>query len=300
MGLGAAHIWAGWIVVSVHGLRNGLTHYDLTLLRFAVPAAVMSLWVLRHGFGGLAWHRVLLLGGLVGLPHAMFVQAGLLSSTPAHAAILLPGTTPLFAALFGWTLLRERLTGSNTVGLVLIVLGVLTIGLAALTGAGAGFTMPGDLAFLGASLVWVFFTFGLAAWRIAPFQAVAVVSIVSTVVYLPIYLVFLDGRLLEAPLSELALQGLYQGLIGILVAIALYSKCVELLGATRAALFTALTPALTALLAVPVLGEAPAWHEALGMVVVTIGMWLALNGRIWPPARAAERGPTTRNRFPSD
>jgi drug/metabolite transporter (DMT)-like permease len=56
---------------------------------------------------------------------------------------------------------------------------------------------------------------------------------------------------------------------------AAYGFAVRRLGAARAAAFAALTPALTALLAVPMLGEWPEPVTWAGIVAVSLGVALA-------------------------
>ena len=65
----------------------------------------------------------------------------------ANALVMLAGV-PLFAALFGWTLLRERLAGPTWVALVVVTIAVIVL---AVGGRGAG-RLLGDAAALGATL----------------------------------------------------------------------------------------------------------------------------------------------------
>ena len=58
----------------------------------------------------------------------------------------------------------------------------------------------------------------------------------------------------------------------------LYGRAVALLGASRAASFAALVPAMAALLAIPLLGEWPAGADWLAIAVISIGVYLAGGG----------------------
>jgi drug/metabolite transporter (DMT)-like permease len=60
-----------------------------------------------------------------------------------------------------------------------------------------------------------------------------------------------------------------------IVALALYSWSIRVLGASVASLFMPLVPVFGTLLAIPVLGERPAGVQLVGIVAVSAGMALA-------------------------
>ena len=60
-----------------------------------------------------------------------------------------------------------------------------------------------------------------------------------------------------------------------ILALVSYGASVRLLGSSRAAIFSALAPALAALIAIPVLGEIPSGLTVAGIVLVVIGVALA-------------------------
>ena len=78
----------------------------------------------------------------------------------------------------------------------------------------------------------------------------------------------------------LALQALVHGVFAATVSVILFNIGVARLGAARAASPAALNPALTALLAIPTLGEVPSWPELPGFVALTAGVWLASGARL--------------------
>jgi len=83
-----------------------------------------------------------------------------------------------------------------------------------------------------------------------------------------------------------ALQAVVQGILTAVVALLLYGCMVSILGATAGAAFVALTPATTALLAIPVLDEWPSAIDAIS--VVSAGVYLLSGG---PLPRRARRTP---------
>jgi drug/metabolite transporter (DMT)-like permease len=66
-------------------------------------------------------------------------------------------------------------------------------------------------------------------------------------------------------------------------ALLLYTRAVALLGAARGAVFAALVPSFSLLLAIPLLQEIPTRLQLAGVVLVTVGMVFALG--LYDPAK---------------
>jgi drug/metabolite transporter (DMT)-like permease len=85
---------------------------------------------------------------------------------------------------------------------------------------------------------------------------------------------------LLAPLSDIALQGVVQGLLTAIVALLLYGRIIGIPGATRGASFVALTPEATALLAIPIFGEWPYW---IAIALISVGVYVVSGGPLPAP-----------------
>lgn len=97
-------------------------------------------------------------------------------------------------------------------------------------------------------------------------------------IYLPAYAWIAGG-----PLSDIALQAVVQGVLTAIVALLLYGRMIGLLGATRGAAFVALTPATTALLAIPVLGEWPSAVDWMAIALISLGVSVVTGGPLATP-----------------
>jgi drug/metabolite transporter (DMT)-like permease len=62
------------------------------------------------------------------------------------------------------------------------------------------------------------------------------------------------------------------------VAQVLFGRAVGILGASRAAAFAALAPAITALLAIPILGEWPATIDWIAILLISCGVYFVSGG----------------------
>ena len=281
-GLGAISIWVSWILytrVGVTSATSKMSPHDLVALRFACAGLVMLPIVLRKGLAiarlGLAnW---LLIVCCAGVPYVLLASSGLQFAPAAQAGALIPGTLPLWAALLAMIFLREHISGLRRVGLALIPVGLVIILGAGLFHFETGH-WRGHLLFIGASLTWAIFTVAMRhAGRsgLEAIHAAAIVSVVSMVVYLPVYLLFLPHQLAATPWSAIIGQTLFQGIVVSIVSLVAFTRAVNLLGASLAASFASLVPVLAMLAAIPLLGEVPGMSDVAGIAVITVGVFLA-------------------------
>lgn len=274
-GLLAALIWGAWPVVTRMGVQQSLEPADIVALRFTVAGLILLPVLWKRGLGGLGWGRALLLAAGAGVPYVLVTATGLSIAPAGHAGIITPSCMLTAAMLGSWLLLGERPDRLRLAGVGVILAGVLLIGARSLTDSSGGGWI-GDLCFVAGGLLWASYTVGTRAWRVAPLHATALVSVASMLLFLPPYLLFGEPQLFTAPLEEIALQGLFQGLFAGVLALLFYSRAVAILGAARGAVFAALGPGLTVLLGIPLLGEHPGLAELAGLLLVSAGMLAAL------------------------
>jgi drug/metabolite transporter (DMT)-like permease len=277
-GLAAVSIWSGWIVVARLGLRTSLTPWDIAGIRFGVAGLLMlpllfmrGLARERLGWGGLA---AIVLGGAAPV---FLANWGLLFAPAAHAGALFPGVMPLMVALLAAAVLREEFTPARKLGFAMILPGVLAITLA--SGGELGSTQNlGHALFLCAGLAWAFYTVALRRARLDGLHAAAISAVGSMLLYLPIYPALQATAIARAPWFDIALQGVVQGVLTAIISLMLYGKAVSILGASSGAAFAALCPAMTALIAIPVLGEWPQKLDWAAIVLISAGVYIVSGG----------------------
>ena len=98
------------------------------------------------------------------------------------------------------------------------------------------------------------FTVIMRQAKLDPIHAAALVSTESLVIYVPFYLALHGTRLVHLPVADIAVQASFQGVLVSIVSLVLYGRAVVILGASGGSAFGALVPALSALLAVSVVG----------------------------------------------
>jgi drug/metabolite transporter (DMT)-like permease len=278
-GFVAVCIWAAFIVVSRLGVSTTLTPWDVAAIRFTVAGVLLLPYVIRKGLAleRLGWIGIgaIILG--CGAPMVLLVNVGLLFAPAAHGGALFPGVMPLMVALLAAVILKEAFTSQKTVGLALIVLGA--IGIVWMTGGAVGTKQNlGHALFLAAGFVWACYTVAMRRARLDGLHAAAIAGVGSLVLYLPAYALIAGTSVFKAPPFDIALQAIVQGVLTAIVALLLYGRMVSLLGATSGAAFVALTPAMTALMGIPILGEWPSAIDWVAIAMISIGVYAVSGG----------------------
>jgi drug/metabolite transporter (DMT)-like permease len=278
-GLAAVLIWASWSAVTRLAVTTHLDAWDIAAMRFGVAGVLLLPVVLRQGLArdNLGWLGLVAIIAGAGAPYALVAAEGL-RFAPAHdQAALNPGFMPLLVAVIAAVALKERPAPMQALGLALILIGALVI-VGWHAGSGSNGRTFGHALFLLASLLWACFTVVLRQSKLDPLHAVALVSTGSLLTYLPVYIALRGTRLAYVPPADIAVQAVFQGILVTIVSLLLYGRAIAILGASGGAAFGALVPALSALFAIPLLGEWPSGSDWAGILLVSAGVYLASGG----------------------
>lgn len=277
-GLAAVTIWSGWIVVARLGLRTSLTPWDIAALRFGVAGLLLLPYVMRRGLAlqRLGWIGLvaIVIGG--GAP-VLLANAGLLFAPAAHAGALFPGVMPLAVALLAAVVLHEPFTAAKTIGFVLILFGVAGIAWGAGGAVESGQTV-GHALFLGSAMAWACYTVAMRRAQLDGLHAAGIAAVGALLLYMPVYFAVAGISLAMAPWGDLALQAIVQGLLTAIVSLVFYGRAVSILGASSGAALAALSPAMTAVMAIPILGEWPTAMDWIAIVGISIGVYVVSGG----------------------
>lgn len=288
-GLAAVTIWASWSALTRLAVTTYLDAWDIVALRFGLAGLLLAPVVLRRGLAldRLGWPGLAMLVAGGGAPYALVAAAGLRFAPARDQGALNPGVMPLFVAVLAALLLREKLSPTRRLGLGLIVAGAAVIVGWHVLGA-ADARLLGHVLFLAAALLWAVFTVILRRAELDALHATALVSVGSSLTYLPAYIALRGFALAAAPVADVAMQAIFQGLVVTIVSLLLYGRAVAILGASGAAAFGALVPALSALFAIPLLAEWPSASDSTGIALVSAGVYLSSGAPL--PRSANGRG----------
>jgi drug/metabolite transporter (DMT)-like permease len=273
-GIAAALGWAAGFVAAKHGINVGFSPADLAFHRFFWSGLLLMLLLLRDGIknlGGFGWPRGLLMSVLAGPPQAIIAYSGFILVPLGHGTTIQPGCAALFGLILATAMLHEKATAMRVIGGTIIIAGLMVFGaesLATIGHEGVG----GDLLFATAGFFWALFGTLLRYYRMSGTRAIAVVGVLSAVVYAPLYVIFVGfGNMLHLSLTENLVQIVVQGLLAGALPIYLFARAVILIGAGRAATFPALVPGFSLIIGYLALGVIPSIPQVIGLVIVVIG-----------------------------
>src|SRR5262245_58517452 len=273
-------IWAGNFPLAKAGLAE-LSPLTLTATRALLTAPAL-LAVVRAVYGPLPRLRrrdyvtfvTLSLAGLVGNTTAWYW--GMRYTSPVNAGII-GAAAPVIVALASAAWLQDPLSRRNVIGVGLTAFAVLlTVSHGSLEVLRTLSVNRGDVIILGSQMLWATYTlYSRANTSSLPSATVqAGVYAVSAAVLAPL-------ALLERPWTTLPRAG-WAGWGAVLYAAAFgtishiwYYRCVRVVGAGRAAVFTNLTPFVVIVLSALTLGEPIRWYHLAGATVVLAGVVMA-------------------------
>ncbi len=277
--------WSGFNIVSRFGATASFTPFDIAALRFGVSGAIALPLYLRF-VPRRDWPRHMVLAAVGGLGYGLLVYSGFAFAPSAHAGVFVNGGIPFWTIVIMAVMSGFRIARPTVIALALSTCGLLLIGLESLLAPTHGREWVGDLLFFSAALCWAVFGLLMRRWQIKPQLGILGIASFSALAYLPVYLLWLPANIAAASWGEIALQGVYQGIVASMLAAGFYSYAVQKVGASEASMMLALVPAFTAIGAFFILGEALGLSTIIGIAVVSVG---ALLGALPPAALARLR-----------
>ncbi len=282
----AVLVWSGWMILSRYSVRGSLTPYDITALRFGVAGIILLPVLWRKGLhiGPYGWKGSLFLAFSMGAPYNTIAIMGMHYAPASHAAAIINTVMLTITTLLGVALLKERTNAVRLSGVLFSVLGIACM-------LFASHSLPdawrGNALFMLGGGMWAAYTLCARAWKADPLHATAAVCVLSLILYLPIYLLFIPSHIGWHNAGEVAFQAIYQGIINSIFALLCYNRGLRLLGASTTSAFLPLVPILSTLLAIPLLDEIPNSLEWTGIFLAAGGVFLS-TGILTPRPRVRE------------
>ncbi len=278
-GISAALIWCGFILVSRMGGVSELTSFDVIAIRYATCTSILlPVWLYfklsHHPLGFNLVNPKLIISSLVGgLAYALCTFKGFELVPASHAAVLLPGLIPLFIIGLAMVVNKDAPSAAKIVGMLVITLGIGLLVYGQLA-QGEGISQGHGLLALGA-LCWAVFTVLIKRWHITPWQAMVSLAVITCVLYMPVYILWLPKNVSVNVLGDIAVQMAYQGVMATIIQMALYVRAVQLIGALSMGALMAIVPVVSGVAAIVIFNEVASSELIVGLVLVSVGAWLA-------------------------
>lgn len=272
-GLAAAITWGSQAVVARAGTLAGFSPLDLSVLRFATAGLILLpfAWRGRHALARVGPWRLLALACCGGFGNSLLFGGGVVFAPATHGGTIAPITAAVTGALFAIPALGEVPTRGRVVALAGLALGLVLLGWDGLQGDHPG-AWRGDILLFLAGSIWGAFTVLLRRWAVPALPATAAICAISALVVIPPWVLLGFGAVPDLFWRDAALQMGGQGIMSSVIAISLYAKATELLGATRAACVSTMMPVAALILSVTLLGESLGPLKVAGVALAVAAM----------------------------
>lgn len=276
----AATVWGASFIATKVALAD-VSPVTIVWLRFALGVAVLGLAVAwRREFAlpeRSEWGYFALLGFL-GITFHQWLQSNGLITSEAGTTAWIVATTPVFMALLGWLVLKEKLAALKIFGIALAFAGVLLVvsdGDLASISIGK-FGAPGDVLILISSVNWAVFS-ALSRRGLKLYSASLMIFHVMTFGWLFTSLLFVGGgNYIEIP--RLTLNGwlgvLFLGVFCSGLAYIAWYNALQALSTAGTGVFLYIEPLIAMAVAFVVLGEPVTLASLGGGGIILLGVWL--------------------------
>ena len=264
-------IWGGFTIFSRLNLHWHVSAWDLVAMRFAIAFLILMPVLIYKKDLAFLWHpRPVILALTGGLAYCLTVYTAFLQAPAAHAAIFLNGCIPLCTAVAAYLLFRQPFDKHTWFSLSIMLSALVLMSYLMLHDKATAFGL-GDLLFFISAVWWGIFTVLLKQWKLSAWHSMASVAIWSAIIYLPVYILFVPKHFQEAEPIHLVIQGLFHGVLVVIIATLTYVAAIERLGAFKTGSIVTLAPFIAAVIAVPLLDEPLNAAIACGLVGMGIG-----------------------------
>lgn len=271
-------VWSGFALSTRWIALSSLTPFDVALIKFGVPLAMFAFWFPRavreiRSAPWLSSGLVVLGAALVvfgaGLPFLLASALGGKLSSATLVGVLIPGCSPVFVALISHYFLKQELSRRTWISLAAIVCGVLAL----LATDPLGFRPLAVGILLVASLIWALYTLELKRAKLHPITAILLLCLPALVASAAtLFVGWGQSNLSAAPVREILVFVLVQGIGAGAVANLCYSAAIRRIGANVASGLGAMSPVVVMLFAVPLFGESLTVAKAVAILLIVGGI----------------------------
>lgn len=242
--------------------------HPLALVFFrSLTGTLLLIWILKRRRSVLHWSMSSVIGGLAYCSTTLFFFFSLKHTTAAHATFL-AHTSPLFIAVFGYLILREKLLPIDYIALLLVLSGVIFF----MRGSSMGSSTAGDLLALGSACSFSVMVIMMKLGGERDSLTLLIIGGFATMLFTLPFQFFIPFSAVNSA------AGLFLGVAHMAVPFLLYGKALLSLKAVEAAIFKVLEPVLATIWVAMAIGEIPDLSSIIGGILV-ISALVLLSGK---------------------
>jgi drug/metabolite transporter (DMT)-like permease len=276
----AVIVWGASFIATKIALAD-ISPITIVWLRFLMGVIILGMAVIMRGQFALPekreWAYFALLGFL-GITFHQWLQSNGLQTSEAGTTAWIVATTPVFMALLGWFLLKERLSWLKTSGILLAFSGVLlVVSKGDFDSISVGkFGAPGDVLILISAVNWAVFS-ALSRRGLKSHPASLMMFYVMSFGWLLASLLFLATNGF-AEIGNLTVNGwmgvAFLGIFCSGLAYIAWYDALKALTTAQTGVFLYIEPLVAVVVAFFILGEAITAASVAGGAVILFGVWM--------------------------
>ena len=273
-------IWGGSFIATKIAIQE-ISPAAVVWLRFLIGITILGIYALKEGELKIeSWKDGFILAGLgfIGITLHQWLQSQGLVTSEATTTAWIVSTNPVFIALFGWMILRERLSGLTIAGILLAMFGVLLVATKGdmLSLFSTGTRTPGDLLIMISAPNWALYTV-LSKSILKRYSSLKVTFYTLLFGWLFSSIHFIHGRY-WTDFHRLSLTGwagiIFLGVFCSAIAYIFYNDGMQKLTTSQVAIFLYLEPVFSTIIATLVLSEKIVFATFAGSALILAGVWL--------------------------
>ncbi len=276
----AVVVWGGSFIATKIAVGQ-ISPVAVVWLRFAMGIPMLLIAVIaRKQFAfpkGSEWLYFAMLGFL-GISFHQWLQSNGLKTAQASTTAWIVSTSPMFIAILGWMILKEKLTLMQSSGIVLAMIGVLAVvSKGSISNIAIGnFGTPGDFLILISSVNWAVFSI-LSRRGLKTHPSTLMTFWVMTIGWLITSAAFFVGKnYTEIPLLDSRgwMAMIFLGIFTTGFAYIAWFDALSQLSAVQTGAFLFVEPLTSMVVASVILNEQITLVSVLGGAVILVGIWL--------------------------
>jgi drug/metabolite transporter (DMT)-like permease len=200
---------------------------------------------------------------------------GLKYSTPTVASVII-ATIPVFSPIAAYFTFHEKISKVNIGGIMVSFLGVVIILInknysLTIDKRGVLFLAMAVFSALGYSIFLRKLTF-----KYSPLTIISYQNLIGIFLFLPFFLMFESADFVRVSINhEIVTSFLLLSILASSLSFVFYTKTIQLLGISKANIFSNLIPVFTAIFSFILLSESFTFQKLAGMIIVIAGVYLS-------------------------
>jgi drug/metabolite transporter (DMT)-like permease len=276
----AVIVWGATFVATKVALKD-IQPATIVFLRFAMGVVILAAGVQLRG----QWQKINFQDGLymvglgfLGISLHQWLQSTGMQTSAASTTAWIVTTSPVFIAILGWMILREKLGWMQIAGTLLAAVGVLLVisrGNLEIANIGQIGTI-GDILILISALNWA--VFSVLSRKILHRLPASLMMFYVMLFGFGFSSIFFMVQTGFQDIANLTSNGwfaiLMLGIFGSGLAYIAWYDALQHLPANQAGVFLYIEPLVTMIVALIILGEAVTWASLLGGAIIIAGVWM--------------------------